>query len=421
MRQTRNTMLTFAIAVIGVSGASCQCRAALAVLSPRDGAVVPLQTDCQKAFLAMSEAECVDRYTNAAFRAELRKDGGWQRKVELRWSGADDGATVELSLNGVPVLSTNVVGGSLFVDNLEIARRYDWLVRSGHGCVRATFSTEDAAPRFLSWRGVPNVRDLGGRIGLGGRRIRQSRIYRSAGLNNNATAKCYSLEELKAFHAAGKLFDMWKDQVESNDCARLIRHIEKGDVDEKRHVAQRFPKPNGRHAGRSRLDAETRRYLVSTLGIRTDVDLRGRNECWGMTGSPIGPEVAWCHVSSCAYGALFSQNGREAFAKVFRVFLDERNYPIVFHCIGGRDRTWAVAYVLNALLGVGEDELRRDWEATCFSDKDLNFRHKLYYALTSGLEKKHPAPTVRERAELFVKSLGFSDADIRRFRSMMFE
>ena len=31
------------------------------------------------------------------------------------------------------------------------------------------------------------MRDIGGRMGLGGRRVRQGRIYRSAGLNSNAT------------------------------------------------------------------------------------------------------------------------------------------------------------------------------------------------------------------------------------------
>ena len=43
------------------------------------------------------------------------------------------------------------------------------------------------------------------------------------------------------------------------------------------------------------------------------------------------------------------------------MFLDPANYPIDFHCIAGQDRTGAVAFILNALLGVEEEELYLDW------------------------------------------------------------
>lgn len=75
------------------------------------------------------------------------------------------------------------------VFNLEIARTYCWTVRDAKGDVvgAGRFRTADETPRFIRVPGVPNVRDLGGRIGLGGRRIRQGFVYRSAGWNDNAT------------------------------------------------------------------------------------------------------------------------------------------------------------------------------------------------------------------------------------------
>ena len=42
------------------------------------------------------------------------------------------------------------------------------------------------AMRKLEWKGMGNVRDLGGLPGLGGKRVKKGRIYRSDGLNNNA-------------------------------------------------------------------------------------------------------------------------------------------------------------------------------------------------------------------------------------------
>ena len=137
-----------------------------------------------------------------------------------------------------------------------------------------------------------------------------------------------------------------------------------------------------------------------------------------MKGSPVGDAVKWVHVSSSAYSDMASAEGKEAFAKVFRTFLDEKNYPIVFHCIAGADRTGSLAYILNALLGVGEDELEKDWEVTAFENK--NIVHSRIDALLAVFAK-YPGATPMERVEAYVKELGFTDADIARFRAIMLE
>ena len=38
---------------------------------------------------------------------------------------------------------------------------------------------------------------------------------------------------------------------------------------------------------------------------------------------------------------------------------DENRYPVYIHCTGGADRTGTLAFLINALLGVGEDDLIR--------------------------------------------------------------
>ena len=72
------------------------------------------------------------------------------------------------------------------VDNLEIARTYEFEVASGGESAKRTFHTKAHGPRFVRIDGVPNVRDLGGYVGLGGRKIRQGMVFRSGGLNGNA-------------------------------------------------------------------------------------------------------------------------------------------------------------------------------------------------------------------------------------------
>ncbi|MBQ6914520.1 MAG: tyrosine-protein phosphatase, partial [Kiritimatiellae bacterium] len=176
-----------------------------------------------------------------------------------------------------------------------------------------------------------------------------------------------------------------------------------------------------RTPGRNRLDAATRDYLTRVLGIRSDIDLRRDDECYGMKGSPLGDGATWFHYSSASYGKMQDDWGREAFTKVFKVFLDEKNYPIDFHCIAGQDRTGAVAFILGALLGMDEEDLYLDWETTGFWNGSANFCHaRLFNHLVAGFDK-WPGKTVNERVEAYVLSLGFTKDDIAKLRGLMLE
>lgn len=211
--------------------------------------------------------------------------------------------------------------------------------------------------------GVENMRDVGGWVGLDGRKVRMGRVFRSAALN------------------------------------RSYRRWYRGD---------------------RTLPEDSRRHIVDVLGVRTDVDLRSARECEGMRGSPLGESVAWRHVPSLAYVGLVSRRGRAAFAELFRVFLDETAYPIVFHCQRGRDRAGTVATVLGALLGVCEDDLRRDYEFSERSRGNDSFDFGRFDDLMQVFAP-YPGATLREKAEGYVKSLGFTSADVERFRSLMLE
>ena len=140
-----------------------------------------------------------------------------------------------------------------------------------------------------------------------------------------------------------------------------------------------------------------------------------------MKGSPLGEGATWFHYSSAAYAKMQDDFGREAFTKVFKVFLDEKNYPIDFHCIAGQDRTGAVAFILGALLGMDEEDLYRDWETTGFWNGSAGFCHKnLFNHLVAGFDK-WPGKTVNERVEAYVLSLGFTKDDIEKLRSILLE
>ncbi len=174
-------------------------------------------------------------------------------------------------------------------------------------------------------------------------------------------------------------------------------------------------------AGANRLSAGMKSYILDTLRIRTDIDLRYELECHGMTGSPLGASVAWVQVSFHQYDGMVGKEGKSTFAKVFRVLCDEKNYPLIFHCASGRDRTGSLAFILNGLLGVDEEELYKDWEATGFGDNQP-FRHETSFLfLIKGLRNAHPRATWQETLEAYARSCGLTQEEIDKFRRIMME
>ena len=176
------------------------------LVDPAEGAVVPLLNETQRAFLAMPRAERVNAYTNEAFRRTLQKEGGQKpAKVRFEWKGArPEGASpaFEVEVRRLPDGKVFFRGGTdhhrISATGLEIAREYAWTVRAGDEVAEGRFHTEDLAPRLIDGGDVPNVRDLGGRVGRDGRRVRQGLVFRSAGLNYNASDVFYTREELLA-------------------------------------------------------------------------------------------------------------------------------------------------------------------------------------------------------------------------------
>ena len=210
---------------------------------------------------------------------------------------------------------------------------------------------------------VRNMRDLGGWRTVNGGRVRTGQVYRSAALNTS-DAKWY--------------------------------------------------RPNWR------IPEASRAYLAGELGIRTDLDLRRTDEVAGITSSPIGPDVSWQNIPAKSYAAVVTEDGRAAFARMFRLFLDKRNYPIVFHCRAGRDRAGTLAFLLNGLLGVSDTDLEKDWKYTWIGQGKRKDDSRSLDSLRKALEG-YQGESIQKRIESFVKSLGFTDADLLTFREIMLE
>ena len=166
--------------------------APLEIVSPKEGTTVPTLTADMKAYLAQPRAEREKQFADPAERKRIAKFGDRPQKTLLSWNCAAAGATgvvwsvkVQRAKDGAVVFTAKTSKSSVEIDNLEIACAYKWRVKGkvGDGAqlrAEGTFRTEDTAPRLIHLSRVHNVRDLGGRVGLNGRRVRQGRVYRSA-------------------------------------------------------------------------------------------------------------------------------------------------------------------------------------------------------------------------------------------------
>ena len=347
---------------------------ALAIVAPKDGATVPTLRDGQKAYLEEKRSERFVRMDNPADRAKLFAFGATQRPLKLEWSGETNavyGLAVALE-GGRADLFTLTNRTAAYLTNLELGRTYHWRVRQfGTGdSAEGTFTTEDEPPRLLRAGGVSNFRDLGGWRTADGKTVRANMIFRSAGLRASSKAK-------------GGFFN---------------QKIELGE---------------------RRVTEDGIATLRNEFKIKTDLELRTPQETAGMGGTILGDGVGWNCISFAAYDLIDNAiRGREPFAKIFEIFTKEENYPVLMHCSGGRDRTGTLAFLLNGLLGVGEDDLCRDWESSIFSDQGMNFNSGNIRRLLSYLNTM-PGDTLQARIEVYVKGCGITDSEIAAFRAIM--
>lgn len=256
------------------------------------------------------------------------------------------------------------VDRTVVVDNLEIGTTYYVYALAGEELTELSpIVTEDCAPRVINVDGVKNVRDVGGWETENGR-VKQGMLYRCGRLNESDTDKV---------------------------------NIE--------------------------ITQEGKATMLNRLGIKTEIDLRvvDNNETGGITDSPLGGTVNYMSFPM-SYAHDFYLDSKPLVRDVFKVLADESNYPIIFHCNIGTDRTGMIAYMVNGLLGVDEEDLFYDYCFSNFADiggrrtiKGLK-RHSYYKEI-----QKQKGDTLSEKIHNLLLELGVTEAEIQSIISIMSE
>ena len=167
-------------------------------------------------------------------------------------------------------------------------------------------------------------------------------------------------------------------------------------------------------------------FYVDRLGIKTEVDLRGRDECekrqktYGEVETSLAgiehlyfPIIPY-HVThpSCA------PNIRE----MFKVFSDASKYPIYFNCAVGSDRTGTVAFILDGVIGREEKYYYDNYELPSFNKNLPRFRYcrkgsELFH--TFGPKKE--GETTRENVIKYLLKIGVTQEEIDSVRKILLE
>ena len=324
-----SAVLALVMVLSAFAGCSASSTPSVVSFSSAEECIVDIHTAEQESYL--------EKEYNKTGSANGKKEKSKPLPVHFQWDADDTNNYIfriseNSDMSDAKVYNTET--NEIEIYNLKIAATYYWTVtQNGRESEIKTFKTCSNAPRVMNVDGVTNVRDLGGWETESGARTNQNLIFRCGRLN------------------------------ESSAETPVIEITEAG-----------------------------KEVMLYELGIKTEIDLRKTDtgEVGGITQSPLGSSVQYFSCPMEWEGDTFNGN-KEQLLKVFSILADEKNYPVIFHCNIGTDRTGMIAYLVNALLGVSDDDLHRDYLFSNFGNiggarKASGLEESVYYKSVAEAE-----------------------------------
>lgn len=299
-------------------------------------------------------------YEMATILATGNKESSKPEGKRIEWKSDGGEYRIEVSSSfGKNIYYSNE--NYFVLTNLYIGEDYFWSVYSSANTLieEGSFSTTLHAPRLIDCDGVTNFRDIGGWVTEDGSFVKQGLIYRSARFNENES----SVETI----------------------------TDKG------------------------------KETIKELGIKSEIDLRktSDNENGGLSSSVLGNSVSYFSIPMKTGGNYLILN-IEKLPSIFEILADYSNYPLVYHCSIGTDRTGMVTFILNGLLGVGEEDLYRDYLFSNFASIGAMRNKKAIKSYIDYMDR-YPGDTLSSRINAFLLDVGVDERDISSFISIMKE
>ena len=163
-----------------------------------------------------------------------------------------------------------------------------------------------------------------------------------------------------------------------------------------------------RGARLERISGSGKSFLVNDLGISVDLDLRGLR-CGESSAGPVIEGVEYLKLPVEKNLGRGTGNTEELYQQAIRCIIGwlGEGKTVYFHCAEGADRTGTLAFLIEALLGVSESDLSKDYELTTFWGRSVRLRNAraglfencVLYEMVTYL-RKYGYPQVRSMNQL---------------------
>jgi len=200
--------------------------------------------------------------------------------------------------------------------------------------------------------------------------LRKGLIYRSAALYRgvNPSEGKAEVQQLKLSQMM-KALDFMRDDIQIQVIVDLRTSIEK-DRDKYESVVERvYPTSNGFRLNDTRrrpyhLPLLTRSLMIKGLfwpcerSVKMKM-LRNITEPHAM--KEIFVKEAFNQLGLVGLNKCILLHSGEQIAKILRICSDENNYPLMFHCSSGKDRTGLIAALILACCGIDQDDIVQNY------------------------------------------------------------
>ena len=166
-----------------------------------------------------------------------------------------------------------------------------------------------------------------------------------------------------------------------------------------------------------------RSVLVDQLHIQRELDLQGQDLT--RTTSAMGDDIDYCRPPQYQWYTIAD---KAIWKEILTFLFDGARYgrPTIFHCSAGADRTGTVACIVEALLGVSQSNIDKDYELTSFftgTDTDLHARRRNESEWSGLINQINalPGSTFRDKVVGWVATMGFTAEEINAFRAAMID
>jgi hypothetical protein len=284
----------------------------------------------------------------------------------INWTSVANVVVYAVSVNGTTYYTDkNTLSISNLIPNSECTYAVYALCTNGTMTVvkSGKFTTSGYQTRLLNIDGIQNVRDVGG-YSVGDHTVRYGLIYRGSAMDETT-----------------------------------------------------YPTTLITDAGKQE--------LLSRVGVKTDLDLRGENN---VTASILGDAVDFYapQYSYQQYANAITESVHRGYFKDMLEYIVAQlteNKPVYIHCSGGCDRTGTLVFLILGLLGVSESDLAKEYELSSFSvigqGRTRNSTVYDYKGMVAAI-KEYDGATITDKFHTFATAgCGISSDVVEAFKGLM--